>query len=206
VDAHRHWSTTARARVKRQCSLRFSLKVARGWQRVRTRLRLHKQIHLRQCGIWAQDIGVRAMADQRAHHRAIASYHARGSGPITALLATAAKGDAPDFEMPAGTGDDAGEVSSSRHPASRNTTPATASAPTAALAQDSAISGHRKGWRSHRRLVGVAALMCLGGRCYRQLSGVYRRAVSFFSVQIGLRICMMCALSIASTGSAPMVG
>jgi len=42
------------------------------------------------------------------------------------VLATAAKGDAPDFEMPAGTGNDTGETSSSGHPTSRNTTPATA--------------------------------------------------------------------------------
>jgi hypothetical protein len=40
------------------------------------------------------------------------------------------KGDAPDFEMPAGTGNDTGEVSSSGHPTSRNTTLADGSIPT----------------------------------------------------------------------------
>jgi hypothetical protein len=47
-----------------------------------------------------QDIGVRAIADQRAHQCAIASYHGVGA-VITALLVSAAKGNAPDFEMPA---------------------------------------------------------------------------------------------------------
>jgi hypothetical protein len=37
------------------------------------------------------------------------------------VLATVAKGDAPDFEMPAGTGNDTGEVSSSGDLTSRNT-------------------------------------------------------------------------------------
>jgi hypothetical protein len=41
-----------------------------------------------------------------------------------------AKGDAPDFEMPAGTGNDTGEVNASGHPTSRNTTLATAPSPT----------------------------------------------------------------------------
>jgi hypothetical protein len=41
------------------------------------------------------------------------------------VLGTAAKGDAPDFEMPEGTRNDTGEVRS-EHPASRKTTPATA--------------------------------------------------------------------------------
>jgi hypothetical protein len=39
------------------------------------------------------------------------------------VLATAAGGYAPDFEMPAGTGNDTGEVSSSGHPTSRDMTP-----------------------------------------------------------------------------------
>jgi hypothetical protein len=65
---------------------------------------------------------------------AIAAY--RGSwerpdnGFADMVLATAAKGDAPYFETPAGTGNDAGEVSSSGHPTSRNTTLATAPSPT----------------------------------------------------------------------------
>jgi hypothetical protein len=67
--------------------------------------------------VWAQDIGVRAVADQRAHHCAIAAYHGSwersDNGFADIGLATAAKGDAPDFEMPAGTGNDTGEVSSS---------------------------------------------------------------------------------------------
>jgi hypothetical protein len=46
------------------------------------------------------------------------------------VLASAAKGDAPDFETPAGTGNDTGEVSSSWHPTSHDTTPATAPSPT----------------------------------------------------------------------------
>ena len=61
---------------------------------------------------------------------AIAAYHGSWERPdngfANRVLASAAKGDAPDFEMPAGTGNDTGEVSSSGHPTSRNTTPATA--------------------------------------------------------------------------------
>jgi hypothetical protein len=63
-------------------------------------------------------------------HCAIAAYHGSWERPDNGfadrVLATAAKGDAPDFEMPAGTGNDTGEVSSSGHPTSRNPTPATA--------------------------------------------------------------------------------
>jgi hypothetical protein len=58
----------------------------------------------------AQDIGVRAVADQRAHHCAVAAYHGSwqrpDSGVADGVLTTAAKGDAPDFEMPAGTRND----------------------------------------------------------------------------------------------------
>jgi hypothetical protein len=61
---------------------------------------------------------------------AIAAYHGSRERPDNGfadrVLATAAKGDAPDFEMPAGTGIDTGEVSSSGHPTSPDTTPATA--------------------------------------------------------------------------------
>ena len=61
---------------------------------------------------------------------AIAAYHGSWERPDNSfadrVLASAAKGDAPDFEMPAGTGNDAGEISSSAHPASPDTTPATA--------------------------------------------------------------------------------
>jgi hypothetical protein len=65
---------------------------------------------------------------------AIAAYHGSWERPDNGfadrVLATAAKGDAPDFEMPAGTGNDTGEVSSSGHPTSPDTTPATAQSPT----------------------------------------------------------------------------
>jgi hypothetical protein len=61
---------------------------------------------------------------------AVAAYHGSWERPDNGfadrVLASAAKGDAPDFEMPAGTGNDTGEVSSSGHPTSRDTTPATA--------------------------------------------------------------------------------
>jgi hypothetical protein len=80
-------------------------------------------------GIWAQEIGVRAVADQRAHQCTIAAYGSwerPDNGLADMVLATPAKGDAPDFEMPTGTGNDAGEVSSSGRPTSRNTPPATA--------------------------------------------------------------------------------
>jgi len=64
------------------------------------------------------------------NHCAIAAYHGSWERPDNGfadrVLASAAKGDAPDFEMPAGTGNDTGEVSSSGHPTSRNTSPATA--------------------------------------------------------------------------------
>jgi hypothetical protein len=57
---------------------------------------------------------------------AIAAYHGSWERPDNGfadiVLGTAAKGDAPDFEMPEGTGNDTGEV----NPTSRNTTPATA--------------------------------------------------------------------------------
>ena len=73
---------------------------------------------------------MRAVADQRAHHCVIAAYHGLWERPDNGfadmVVATAAKGNAPDFEMPAGTGNDTGEVSSSGHPTSRNATPATA--------------------------------------------------------------------------------
>jgi hypothetical protein len=68
----------------------------------------------------------------------VAAYHGSWERPDNGfadmVLATATKGDAPDFEMPAGTGIDAAEVSSSRHPTSRDTTLATVSIPTPALA------------------------------------------------------------------------
>jgi hypothetical protein len=64
------------------------------------------------------------------NHCAIAAWHGSWERPDNGfadrVLATAARGDAPDFEMPAGTGNDTGEVSSSGHPTSRNTMPATA--------------------------------------------------------------------------------
>ena len=64
------------------------------------------------------------------NHCAIAAYHGSWERPDNGfadrVLASAAKGDAPDFEMPEGTGNDTGEVSSSGHPTSRDTTPATA--------------------------------------------------------------------------------
>jgi hypothetical protein len=57
---------------------------------------------------------------------AIAAYHGSWERPDNGfadmVLATAARGDAPDFEMPEGTGNDTGEV----NPTSRNTPPATA--------------------------------------------------------------------------------
>jgi hypothetical protein len=60
------------------------------------------------------------------NHCAIAAYHGSWERPDNGfadrVLASAAKGDAPDFEMPEGTGNDTGEV----NPTSRNTTPATA--------------------------------------------------------------------------------
>ena len=60
------------------------------------------------------------------NHCAIAAYHGSWERPDNGfadmVLATAAKGDVPDFEMPAGTGNDTGEV----NPTSRNTTQATA--------------------------------------------------------------------------------
>jgi hypothetical protein len=49
--------------------------------------------------------------------------------------------------------------------------------PPAARAR-AAICGHRKGWRSHCRLVDVAAPMSLGGPMLSDLSGVYRRSRS----------------------------
>jgi hypothetical protein len=61
---------------------------------------------------------------------AIAAYHGSWERPDNGfadrVLASAAKGDAPDFEMPEGTGNDTDEVSSSGHPTPRNTTPAAA--------------------------------------------------------------------------------
>jgi hypothetical protein len=64
------------------------------------------------------------------NHCAIAAYHGSWDRPDNGfadmVLATADKGDAPDFEMPDGTGNDTGEVSSSGRPTSRNTPPATA--------------------------------------------------------------------------------
>jgi hypothetical protein len=67
---------------------------------------------------------------QREHRCAVGAYHGSWERPDNGfadmVLASAAKGDAPDFEMPEGTGNDSGEVSSSGHPTSRNTTPATA--------------------------------------------------------------------------------
>src|SRR5262249_2150771 len=48
------------------------------------------------------------------------------NGFAARVPATAAKGDAPDFEMPAGAGNDTGGVRSSGHPTSRNTTLPTA--------------------------------------------------------------------------------
>jgi hypothetical protein len=64
------------------------------------------------------------------NHCAIAAYHGSWERPDNGfadmVLASAAKGDAPDFEMPDGTGNDTGEVSSSGHPTSPDTTPATA--------------------------------------------------------------------------------
>jgi hypothetical protein len=59
------------------------------------------------------------------NHCAIAAYGGSWERPDNGfadmVLATAAKGDAPDFEMPEGTGNDTGEA----NPTSRNTTPAT---------------------------------------------------------------------------------
>jgi hypothetical protein len=70
-----------------------------------------------------RDIGVPAVADQRAHHCVIAAYHGSWERPDNGfadmVLAAAAKGNAPDFEMPVGTRNDTGEVSSSGHHATR---------------------------------------------------------------------------------------
>jgi hypothetical protein len=80
--------------------------------------------------IWAQES---AGSPSRISERTTASlrpttdsWERPDNGFADMVLATAAKGNAPDFEMPAGTGNDTGEVSSSGHPTSRNTTPATA--------------------------------------------------------------------------------
>jgi hypothetical protein len=67
------------------------------------------------------------------NHCAIAAYHGSWARPDNGfadrVLATAAKGDAPDFEMPDGTGNDTGEASSSGHPTSPDTTPAPSETP-----------------------------------------------------------------------------
>jgi hypothetical protein len=61
---------------------------------------------------------------------AIAAWHGSWERPDNGfadrVLASAAKGDTPDFEMPAGTGNDTGQVSSSGHPTSPDAMPATA--------------------------------------------------------------------------------
>ena len=71
-----------------------------------------------------------ARSTRDPNHCAIAAYHGSWERPDNSfadrVLASAAKGDAPDFEMPAGTGNDTGEVSSSGHPTSPGTTPTTA--------------------------------------------------------------------------------
>jgi hypothetical protein len=65
---------------------------------------------------------------------AIAAYHGSWERPDNGfadkVLASAANGDAPDFEMPEGTGNDTGEVSSSAHPTSPDTPAAPAPSPT----------------------------------------------------------------------------
>jgi hypothetical protein len=65
---------------------------------------------------------------------AVAAYHGSWDRPdngfADVVLATVAKGDAPDFEMPAGTGIDTADISSSRQPASYDTAPAPSSSPT----------------------------------------------------------------------------
>jgi hypothetical protein len=81
-------------------------------------------------GIWAQEIGGRAARRVRGAHQctiaAYGSWERPDNGLADMVLATPAKGDAPDFEMPTGTRNDAGEVSSSGRPTSRNTPPAMA--------------------------------------------------------------------------------
>jgi hypothetical protein len=63
----------------------------------------------------AGEHGVVARSKGDPNHCAIAAYHGSWERPgncfAEMVLATAAKGDGPDFEMPAGTGDDTGEVS-----------------------------------------------------------------------------------------------
>jgi hypothetical protein len=60
-------------------------------------------------------------------HCAIAAYHGSWERPdngfADVVRATVAKGDAPDFEMPAGTGIDTADIRSSRQSASRDAAP-----------------------------------------------------------------------------------
>src|SRR4029077_5666979 len=67
-------------------------------------------------------------------HCAIAAYHGSWERPdygfADAVRTIVAKDDAPDFEMPAGTGRDAADIGSSRQSASRDAAPAPSPPPT----------------------------------------------------------------------------
>ena len=67
-------------------------------------------------------------------HCAVAAYHGSWAQPdygfADVVRTTVAKGDAPDFEMPAGTGIDTADISSSRQSASHGTVSAPPSSPT----------------------------------------------------------------------------
>jgi hypothetical protein len=104
------------------------------------------------------------------NHCPIAAYHGSWERPDNGfadrVLATVAKGDAPDFEIPAGTGNDTGEVSSSGHPASPDTAPATAPSETPhddERARQSPLSGHGE------------ALRQFAGRAFRKRPACRRR-------------------------------
>jgi hypothetical protein len=90
------------------------------------------------------------------------SWERPDNGSADRVLATAAKGDAPDFEMPAATGNDTGEVSSSGHPISRDTTPRRRHPPRRMMTNAPARAPSFRSWRSPPTVRRASVLQATG--------------------------------------------